>query len=89
MWRLCLQLWRVSASEFQLRTSQGYFLACYGEGCSISTTTNSPSEGEIFYIERNNNNQVHIKLITGAYLQVYTFEPLHRDLIVGPNGGSH
>eukprot|EP00258_Populus_trichocarpa_P045059 XP_024461078.1 probable glucan 1,3-beta-glucosidase A isoform X1 [Populus trichocarpa] len=64
------KLWRVSASEFQLRTSQGYFLACYGEGCSISATANSPSEGEIFYIERNNNNQVHIKLITGAYLQV-------------------
>ncbi|KAL3583438.1 hypothetical protein D5086_014499 [Populus alba] len=64
------KLWRVSASEFQLRTSQGYFLACYGEGCSISATANSPSEGEIFYIERNNNNQVHIKLITGPYLQV-------------------
>ncbi|KAJ6288271.1 hypothetical protein OIU76_024287 [Salix suchowensis] len=64
------KLWRVSASEFQLRTSQGYFLTCYGEGCSVSATANSPSKGEIFYIERNNNNQVHIKLITGAYLQV-------------------
>ncbi|XP_065875449.1 probable glucan 1,3-beta-glucosidase A isoform X1 [Euphorbia lathyris] len=61
-------LWRVSAIEFQLRTSQGQFLTCDGEGCSISATANSSSEGKSFSIERN-NNRVHIKLTSGTYLQ--------------------
>ncbi|KAJ8769540.1 hypothetical protein K2173_005143 [Erythroxylum novogranatense] len=63
------RLWRVSASEFQFRTFQGQFLTCGGEGCSISATANSSSAGEIFYIDRNDNNKVHVKLSNGAYLQ--------------------
>ncbi|CAN1216284.1 Probable glucan 1,3-beta-glucosidase A [Linum perenne] len=62
-------LWRISASEFQLRTSQGLFLNCEGEGCAVSATANSSSEGKAFYIERNSNNRVHFKLSSGAYLQ--------------------
>ncbi|WCJ31944.1 Glucan 1 3-beta-glucosidase [Euphorbia peplus] len=61
-------LWRISALEFQVRTSQGQFLTSDGEGGSISAMANSSSEGKSFYIERN-NNKVHIKLTTGTYLQ--------------------
>ncbi|XP_020537974.1 probable glucan 1,3-beta-glucosidase A isoform X2 [Jatropha curcas] len=73
------RLWRVSASEFQLRTSQGQFLACDGVACSISATANSSSAGKTFYIERNSNNRVHIKLASGAYLQATTGNQLTAD----------
>ncbi|XP_021897444.1 probable glucan 1,3-beta-glucosidase A, partial [Carica papaya] len=63
-------LWRISASEFQLRTYQGQFLTCDGEGNSVYATAESPSTKETFEIERKNNNQVHIKLKNGPYLQV-------------------
>lgn len=62
-------LWRVSESEFQFRSSQGQFLTCDGEGCSVSATAKSPSTLEIFEIERNNDSRVHIKLKSGTYLQ--------------------
>ncbi|GAB4847242.1 hypothetical protein Ancab_026283 [Ancistrocladus abbreviatus] len=65
------RLWRVSAVEFQIRSFQGQFLTCDGDGNSVSATTESPpSINETFYIERlNNTDRVHIKLPTGAYLQ--------------------
>lgn len=66
---LFLQLWRISASEFHLRTSLGQFLTCDGGGCSVSATAESPSTLETFIVERN-NNRVHIKLRSGVYLQV-------------------
>ncbi|XP_059456267.1 probable glucan 1,3-beta-glucosidase A [Corylus avellana] len=62
------KLWRVSESKFQFRTSQGQFLTCDGEGCSVSATAESPSTSEAFFIERN-NSRVHFKLKSGAYLQ--------------------
>lgn len=62
------KLWRVSESKFQFRTSQGQFLTCDGEGCSVSATAESPSTSETFFIERN-NSRVHFKLKSGAYLQ--------------------
>ncbi|KAF3439237.1 hypothetical protein FNV43_RR17512 [Rhamnella rubrinervis] len=62
------KLWRISASEFHFRTFQGQFLTCDGGGCSVSSTADSPSTLETFFIERN-NNRVHIKLRSGAYLQ--------------------
>lgn len=65
-----MQLWRVSESEFQFRTTQGQFLTCYGTGCSVSATTKSASTTETFQIERNNNGRVHIKTKSGTYLQV-------------------
>ncbi|XP_038692795.1 probable glucan 1,3-beta-glucosidase A isoform X2 [Tripterygium wilfordii] len=63
------RLWRISQSEFQLRTAQGNFLACAGEGCSVDATVNSSSAAETFYIERNNNSRIHIKLTSGVYVQ--------------------
>ncbi|CAL1377602.1 unnamed protein product [Linum trigynum] len=63
------RLWRLSASEFHLRTSQGQLLACDGQGCTVTATANSSSDGETFHIERNNNDRVHLKLSRGAYLQ--------------------
>lgn len=67
---LVMQLWRVSESEFQFRTTQGQFLTCYGNGCSVSATAKSASSTETFQIERNNNGKVHIKIKSGTYLQV-------------------
>ncbi|MBA0761043.1 hypothetical protein Gotri_023745 [Gossypium trilobum] len=62
-------LWRVSELEFQFRATQGQFLTCYGNGCSVSATAKSASSTETFQIERNNNGKVHIKIKSGTYLQ--------------------
>ncbi|KAH7566864.1 hypothetical protein JRO89_XS08G0246200 [Xanthoceras sorbifolium] len=63
------QLWRISETEFQFRTSQGQFLTCDGEECSVSATAKSPSTPETFEIEKINSSRVHIKLKSGTYLQ--------------------
>ncbi|KAE8700080.1 transcription factor bHLH96-like [Hibiscus syriacus] len=62
-------LWRVTESEFQFRATQGQFLTCYGNGCTVSATAKLASSTETFQIERNNNGRVHIKTKGGAYLQ--------------------
>lgn len=67
---LSLQLWRVSESIFQFRTSQGEFLTCNGDGGNVTAAAESASVTETFYIERNFNDRVHIKLKSGTYLQV-------------------
>ncbi|GKV18689.1 hypothetical protein SLEP1_g29033 [Rubroshorea leprosula] len=72
-------LWRVSESEFQFRTSLGQFLTCFGEGCTIFATAESPSTTETFEVERNNNSRVHIKLKSGTYLQVSMANQLTAD----------
>ncbi|XP_057972499.1 probable glucan 1,3-beta-glucosidase A isoform X2 [Malania oleifera] len=64
------RLWRVSDSQFQFRTSQGQFLTYDGEGGYVSASAGSPSATETFYIERNNNGRVHVKLKSGTYLQL-------------------
>ncbi|XP_062006431.1 probable glucan 1,3-beta-glucosidase A isoform X1 [Rosa rugosa] len=62
-----LRLWRVSETEFHFRTSLGQFLTCDGgDGCFISATAVSPSTS--FFVERN-NGRVHIKTMSGTYLQ--------------------
>ena len=66
-----LQLWRVSESEFQFRTSQGQFLTCDGDDCTVSATAKSPSTSETYEIERNDNSRIHMKKKNGAYLQVF------------------
>ncbi|XP_049380599.1 probable glucan 1,3-beta-glucosidase A isoform X1 [Solanum stenotomum] len=63
------KLWRISESVFQFRTSEGQFLTCSGDGDSVTATTKSPSDSETFYLERNFNNRVHIKLKSGTYIQ--------------------
>ncbi|XP_059640559.1 probable glucan 1,3-beta-glucosidase A isoform X2 [Cornus florida] len=73
------RLWRVSDSEFQFRTSQGQFLTCDGEGCSVSAVADSPSTKETFYIERNNNNRVHIRLNSRTYLHASIANQLTAD----------
>ncbi|KAL5705437.1 hypothetical protein ACHQM5_023740 [Ranunculus cassubicifolius] len=63
------KLWRVSESQFQFRTnSGGQFLSCAGVGSSVSAMANSPSTTETFIVERN-GNKVHIRLLSGTYLQ--------------------
>ncbi|KAI4325677.1 hypothetical protein MLD38_031055 [Melastoma candidum] len=63
-----LTLWRVSENSFQFRSSLGQFLTCAGDGCAVFATAQSPSSSETFYIERN-NDRVHIKVSSGAYVQ--------------------
>ncbi|KAL7230638.1 hypothetical protein ACSBR2_009002 [Camellia fascicularis] len=76
-------LWRVSESEFQFRTSQGQFLTCDGDGGSVSSTAESPSRTETFYVERN-NNRVHLKLNSGTYLQASMANQLTADYLSTP-----
>ncbi|XP_070001772.1 probable glucan 1,3-beta-glucosidase A isoform X2 [Nicotiana sylvestris] len=65
------KLWRVSESVFQFRTSEGNFLTCSSDGGIVTATAESPSDSETFYIERNFNNRVHIKLKGGTYIQTF------------------
>ncbi|KAI3952437.1 hypothetical protein MKX01_005304, partial [Papaver californicum] len=55
------RLWRVSQSEYQLRTLNGQFLSSTGQGASVSATSGSPSSKETFTIERASNDRVRIK----------------------------
>ncbi|XP_031110272.1 uncharacterized protein LOC116014368 [Ipomoea triloba] len=63
------RLWRVSESIFQFRSTKGQFLSCNDNGGNVTATVQSPSDSETFYVERNYNNRVHIKLKNGGYLQ--------------------
>ncbi|XP_021998875.1 probable glucan 1,3-beta-glucosidase A isoform X1 [Helianthus annuus] len=74
------RLWRVSSSEFQLRTSQGHFITCDVKDGNVSATASMPSLTETFYIERNERNRVHIKhVISGSYLQASTSNNITAD----------
>ncbi|XP_042015552.1 probable glucan 1,3-beta-glucosidase A [Salvia splendens] len=72
------RLWRVSESTFQFRTSGGQFLTCGGDGDNVTAVAELPSDTETFYLERN-NNQIHIKLKTGMYLQASNANQLTAD----------
>lgn len=78
------KLWRVSESVFQFRTSEGQFLTCSGDGDSVTATAESPSDPETFYLERNINNRVHIKLKSGTYIQ-QTFGGRQVGMIIQPH----
>lgn len=75
------RLWRVSETEFQLRTLQGQFWTCDGQGCTVSATAEAPpATNETFYVERlNNNSRIHIRLQSGTYLQALTENQLTAD----------
>ncbi|KAF9610814.1 hypothetical protein IFM89_025055 [Coptis chinensis] len=74
------RLWRVSEAEFQFRTSGGQFLSCDGQGSSVSAMAESPSTTETFYVERNNiNSRVHIRLLSGSYVQASSSYQLRAD----------
>ncbi|CAO2830587.1 unnamed protein product [Amaranthus hypochondriacus] len=57
------RLWRVSETEFQLRSTQEKFWTCEGQGNSVFATKESlANTNETFYIERQvNSSRVHIK----------------------------
>ncbi|KAK6154189.1 hypothetical protein DH2020_013828 [Rehmannia glutinosa] len=80
---LVVLLWRVSESIFQFRTYGGQFLTCDGDGGTVSAAAaaaaDSPSDTETFYVERNNDNRIHIKLKTGTYLQASKANQLTAD----------
>ncbi|KAL2487482.1 putative glucan 1 [Forsythia ovata] len=78
------RLWRVSESIFQFRTSQGQFLTCNGDGGNVTAAAESASITETFYIERNLNNRVHIKLKSGTYLQASKANQLTADYLGTP-----
>ncbi|CAA2991308.1 probable glucan 1,3-beta-glucosidase A isoform X1 [Olea europaea var. sylvestris] len=78
------RLWRVSESIFQFRTSQGQFLTCNGDGGNVTAAAESASVTETFYIERNFNDRVHIKLKSGTYLQALEAKQLTADYLGTP-----
>ncbi|XP_076937589.1 uncharacterized protein LOC143605315 [Bidens hawaiensis] len=74
------RLWRVSSTEFHLRTSQGTFVTYNTKTNIVSATASTPSLTETFYIERNERNRVHVKHVTsGSYLQVSTTNDITAD----------
>lgn len=73
------RLWRVSESIFQLRTSQGQFLTCDNAGSLVTATAESASVTETFYLERNSDNRVHLKLKSGTYIQASKANQLTAD----------
>ncbi|KAI3879216.1 hypothetical protein MKW98_028783 [Papaver atlanticum] len=81
------RLWRVSELEYQLRTHNGQFLSCDGEGASASTKSGSPSSTETFSIVRWKENKVHIKLSSGTYLQASSENELKADYPAGADPG--
>ncbi|KAJ0981431.1 hypothetical protein J5N97_009686 [Dioscorea zingiberensis] len=62
------KLWRVSDTKFQFRTFGGQFLTSSSTEGLITASADSPSTSETFYIERN-NGMIHIKLLSGPYVQ--------------------
>ncbi|RZC46937.1 hypothetical protein C5167_039888 [Papaver somniferum] len=78
------RLWRVSPSEYQLRSFKGQFLSCAEEGASVTATSGSPSLKETFTIERSSNNRVRIKHSSGRYLQASSANELKADHVGTP-----
>ncbi|KAL0431877.1 UNVERIFIED_CONTAM: Glucan 1,3-beta-glucosidase [Sesamum radiatum] len=56
----------------------GGFLTCDGGG-TVTATAESASSNETFYVERNNENRLHIKLKTGTYVQASKANQLTAD----------
>lgn len=77
-------MWRVSPSEYQLRSFKGQFLSCAEEGASVTATSGSPSLKETFTIERSSNNRVRIKHSSGRYLQASSANELKADHVGTP-----
>ncbi|PKA50030.1 hypothetical protein AXF42_Ash017569 [Apostasia shenzhenica] len=77
------KIWRVSENNFQFRCFGGQFLTARGEGNVISATAVSPTVSETFMVERN-NTRVHIKLLTGNYLQATEDNQLITDYFGDP-----
>ncbi|KAI3852308.1 hypothetical protein MKX03_018953 [Papaver bracteatum] len=78
------RLWRVSPSEFQLRTDNGHFLSCDGNGAPVTAKSNyPPSPTETFTIERfstsGDDKRVRIKHSSGSYLQESSGNELRAD----------
>ncbi|XP_072952667.1 probable glucan 1,3-beta-glucosidase A [Typha angustifolia] len=77
------KLWRVSDKEFQFRCFQGQFLTSSSVDDLISATADMPTMTETFYVERN-DTRVHIKQLTGSYLQVTNDSLLYSNYQVEP-----
>ncbi|KAI3946230.1 hypothetical protein MKW92_001444 [Papaver armeniacum] len=78
------RLWRLSQSEYQLRSFKGQFLSCAGQGASVTATSGSPSLKETFTIERSSNSRVRIKHSSGRYLQASSENELKADYVGTP-----
>ncbi|RZC46934.1 hypothetical protein C5167_039882 [Papaver somniferum] len=79
------RLWRISQSEYQLRSFKGQFLSCAGQWASITTTSGSPSWKETFTIERSSNDRVRIKHSSGRYLQASSENELKANYVGTPD----
>ncbi|KAI0499110.1 hypothetical protein KFK09_020011 [Dendrobium nobile] len=67
-WWETFKIWRVSENMFQFRCFGGQFLTSQSEGNVILATADIPTVSETYIVERN-NTKVHIKLLSGNYLQ--------------------
>ncbi|KAI3946232.1 hypothetical protein MKW92_001446 [Papaver armeniacum] len=74
------RLWRLSETDFQLRTLNGQFLSCDGEGAPVFAKSAPPDVTETFSIEKGDGHNVYsIKHSSGKYLQVSSENELRAD----------
>ncbi|XP_020595986.1 uncharacterized protein LOC110035987, partial [Phalaenopsis equestris] len=67
-WWETFKIWRVSEKMFHFRCYGGQFLTSLSKGNAILATADIPTVSETFIVERN-DTKVHIKLLSGNYLQ--------------------
>ncbi|KAG0477991.1 hypothetical protein HPP92_012710 [Vanilla planifolia] len=79
-WWETFKIWRVSENKFQFRCFGGQFLTSQSEGNIISATAETPTVSETYIVERN-NTRVHIKLLSGIYLQATEENQLTADYV--------
>ncbi|MCL7034587.1 hypothetical protein MKW94_006640, partial [Papaver nudicaule] len=79
------RLWRLSEWNYQIRTQNGEFLSCTGQGASVTTTSKSPSLPETFTIDRSSYDRVRIKHSSGTYLQASSGKELKANYVGTPN----
>ncbi|KAK8940932.1 hypothetical protein KSP39_PZI009954 [Platanthera zijinensis] len=77
-WWETFKIWRVSENKFQFRCFGGQFLTTSNEGNMILAKANIPTISETYIVERN-DTRVHIKLLSGNYLQATEDNQLRTD----------
>lgn len=83
----------MSENEFQFRCLGGQFLTADGGDGLILATAKEPLSSGTFYIQRN-GRRVHIKLLSGGYVQVLPSSGFLLDIskvlcVIAPRSMSH
>lgn len=82
-WWETFKIWRVSENKFQFRCFGGQFLTTSNEGNMILAKADIPTISETYIVERN-DKRVHIKLLSGNYLQATEYNQLRTDYFGEP-----